>query len=345
MGNFFSCCTKKTHLIFSLGTNDAFLNALQEIEHKCNKRDDIIILWTGSPAIDEKESVGWSSTAHNTRASSNSATIDVHNLICYYQTNGWNMKVIVCNKEITRGFSVAPENKTFYCKNRDGTHDKENSKIFTSLCEVLRITDTTMDYLSRTPISSRTGKPRGSFCSDIKTVAMLFMYLRAQMEKNYDMFETEQRYLKNVSFEGKGELPLYYKGDIGNSIEIIKWNTSQYSTNAEAVDAFDMEFVNTQMQNPEFYQNWMPENTQVMAICTDLGDPYNESGDTESKNLVNDFDDLVAIAMISCLEGNCNIYTTMKDKEVEATVSTNVQELVEYMDVTKCNFTSCNKSC
>ena len=148
MGNFFSCCTKKTHLIFSLGTNDAFLNALQEIEEKCNKRDDIIIFWTGSPALDEHESVEWSSTAHNTRASSNSATIDVHSLLCYYQTNGWNMKVIVCNKEITRGFSVAPEDGTFFCKNRDGTHDEENTKIFTSLCEVLDITDITMDYLS-----------------------------------------------------------------------------------------------------------------------------------------------------------------------------------------------------
>ena len=133
MGNFFSCCTKKTHLIFSLGTNDAFLNALHQIEKKCHKRDEIIILWTGSPALNEGESVEWSRTAHNTRASTNSATTDVHNLIHYYQSNGWNMKVIVCNKEITRGFSVAPENGAFFCKNRDGAHNEENSKIFVLL--------------------------------------------------------------------------------------------------------------------------------------------------------------------------------------------------------------------
>lgn len=327
MGNLFSCCTKETHLIFSLGTNDAFLNALQEIEHKCNKRDNIIILWTGSPALDEKESVGWSSTAHNTRASSNSATIDVHNLICYYQTNGWNMTVIVCNKEITRGLSIAPENGTFFCKDSDGTYDADNSKIFTNLCEVLGIKDITMDYLSRTPVSSRTGKPRGSFCSDIKTVAMLFMYLQDRT-----IFETEQRYLKTISFEGKGELPIYYKGDNETSIKILKFNTSRYSTKSEAIESFDLAFTNVLMQNPEFYRNFMPSDTTVMAICTDFGDPYNESGDTTSKNLVNDFDDLVAIAMISCLEGNCDIFTTMKDKDIETEVKRNVTNLIQNLN-------------
>jgi hypothetical protein len=93
------------------------------------------------------------------------------------------------------------------------------------------------------------------------------------------------------------------------------------------------------MQNPEFYRNLMPTNTKVMAICTDLGDPYNESGDTTSKNIVNDFDDLVAISMISCLEGKCNIYTTMKDKKIEATISTNVDNLLTHMEGTKDEFT------
>ena len=324
MGNFCSCCTKKTHLIFSLGTNDAFLNALQEIEQKCNKRDDIIILWTGSPALNEKESVEWSSTAHNTRASSNSATIDVHNLICYYQTNGWNMTVIVCNKEITRGFSVAPVDGKFYCKDMNGESFDDLNQIFTGLCEVLDIEDITMDYLSRTPVSSRTGKPRGSFCSDIKTVAMLFMYL-----ENKSLFETEHRYLNTTSFEGKGELPLYYKGNNGTSIEILKFNTSKYSTKADAIKAFDDEFINVLMNSPEFYWDIMPSDTSVMAICTDFGDPYNESGDTTSQNLVNDFDDLLAIAMISCLKGNCNVFTTMKNKEIEPEVKKNVQNLMQ----------------
>ncbi|MFT4803206.1 MAG: hypothetical protein ACI9YE_000398 [Psychroserpens sp.] len=327
MGNIFSCCTKKTHLIFSLGTNDAFLNALQGIEEKCNKRDEIIIMWTGSPSLDEKESVGWSSTAHNTRASSNSATIDVHYLIQYYQSNGWDMKVIVCNKEITRGFSVAPENETFFCKNSDGTYDEDNSKIFTNLCEVLGIKDITMDYLSRTPVSSRTGKPRGSFCSDIKTVAMLFMYL-----EDMTIFETEHRYLKTISFEEKGELPLYYKGDNENSIEILKFDTSRYTTKSEAIKGFDLAFTNVLMQHPEFYRNFMPSDTTVMAICTDFGDPYNESGDTGSKNMVNDFDDLVAIAMICCLEGNCDIFITMKEKNIQDKVYQNVTYLMKSLN-------------
>lgn len=333
MGNFFSCCTKKTHLIFSLGTNDAFLNALQEIEQKCNKRDDIIILWTGSPALDEKESVGWSSTAHNTRASSNSATNDVHNLIFYYQTNGWNITVIVCNKEITRGFSVAPVDGKFYCKDCNGESYDDLNLIFTDLCENLFIKDITLEYLNRTPLSSRTGKPRGSFCSDIKTFAMLFMYF-----ENKNLFETEHRYLKTTSFEGKGELPLYYKGNNDSSIEILKFNTSKYTTKNEAIEAFDNEFVNFLMKLPEFYSEFMSLNTNVIAISTDIGDPYNESGDTTSQNLVNDFDDLVAIAMISFLKGNCNIYTTMKDKVTENIIKENVKHLITYMEVTTCQF-------
>lgn len=41
MGN---CCCKKTRLIFALGTNDAFLNALQSIEEKkYNLKPDIFI--------------------------------------------------------------------------------------------------------------------------------------------------------------------------------------------------------------------------------------------------------------------------------------------------------------
>lgn len=333
MGNSFSCCNKKTHLIFSLGTNDAFLNALESIEFKCNKCDNIIILWTGSPALDEKESVGWSSTAHNTRASSNSATNDVHNLISYYQNNGWNITIIVCNKEITRGFCVAPVDGKFNCKDNNGESFDDLNQIFTDLCEALSIKDITMEYLNKTPVSRRTGKPRGSFCSDIKTVAMLFMYL-----KNKSLFEKERRYLKTTYFEEKGELPLYYKGNNESSIEILKFNTSKYVTKEEAISAFDDEFINVLMQLPEFYSELMPNNTSVIAVCTDLGDPYNESGDTNTTNLVNDFDDLVAIAMISFLKGNCDIYTTMKNKITEQVIKQNVNHLITSMEVTNCQF-------
>jgi len=338
MGNSCGCCLKNTHLIFALGTNDSFLKALNEIEMKCNRKDNIIILWTGSPALDENEPIEWSKTSHNTRASTNEATNDVHNLINYYQNNGWNLKVIVCNKEITRGFSVSPDNGKFICKDNDGFHNEDNERIFTNLCQTLYINDISMDYLNRTPLSSRTQKPRGSYCSDIKTVAMLFMYMRSLNEGHDDMFEIESRYLRTNSFEEKGELPLYYKGKNNDSIDIIKFNTSKYSSNSDATDAFDNEFMNTLMLPLFFYQETMPINTSVMATCTDLGDPYNESGDTQRLNLVNDFDDLVAIAMISCLEGDCEVYTTMKDKNVERIVSHNVDNLIDHLEVTPCNF-------
>lgn len=338
MGNSFGCCLKKTHLIFALGTNDSFLKALNQIEIECNRKDDIIILWTGSPALDDDESIEWSKTSHNTRASTNEATTDVHNLINYYQNNGWNLKVIVCDKEITRGFSVSPEYGKFICKDRNGFHNQDNDRIFTNLCATLYIKDISLDYLNRTPINSKTQKPRGSYCSDIKTVAMLFMYMRSLNHGNYDIFQRESRYLRTYSFEDKEELPLYYKGKNNDSIDIIKFNTSKYLSNSDATDAFDIEFWNILMLPFFFYQETMPINTSVMAMCTDLGDPYNESGDTLSLNLVNDFDDLVAIAMISCLEGDCEVYTTMKDKNIERIVSLNVDNLIDHLEVTPCNF-------
>ena len=338
MGNSCGCCLNNTHLIFALGTNDSFLKALNQIEIKCNRKDNIIILWTGSPALDEDEPIEWSKTSHNTRASTNQSTYDVHTLIHYYQNNGWNLNVIVCNKEITRGFSVSPDNGEFICKDRDGFHNQDNDRIFTNLCKTLYINDISLDYLNRTPVSSRTQKPRGSYCSDIKTVAMLFMYMCSLNEENNDMFETESRYLRSNSFQEKGELPLYYKGRNSDSIDIIKFNTSKYSSNSDATDAFDNEFLSVLMLPLFFYQDMLPINTSVMAICTDLGDPYNESGDVHSLNLVNDFDDLVAIAMISCLEGDSKVYTTMKDKNIERIVSLNVENLIDHLEVTPCNF-------
>ena len=113
MGN---CCCKKTHLIFALGTNDSFLKALQSIEDKCYKYDEIIVLWTGSPVYDILNNIEWKNVSHNVRASSNNATRDVHELIKYYQDNGWNLKVIVVNKNNTRGISVVPRNNTFFCQ-------------------------------------------------------------------------------------------------------------------------------------------------------------------------------------------------------------------------------------
>jgi len=71
------------------------LKALQSIEDKCYKRDEIIILWTCSPAYDILNNIEWKNTSHNVRASSNNATRDVHQLIKYYQDNGWNLKVNV----------------------------------------------------------------------------------------------------------------------------------------------------------------------------------------------------------------------------------------------------------
>ena len=54
-------------------------------------------------------------------------------------------------------------------------------------------------------------------------------------------------------------------------------------------------------------------------------------------NLVNDFDDLVAIAMISNLKGKANIYVDMPDKNVEETVRGNVQQLIDTLEVTNCS--------
>ena len=322
MGN---CCCKKTHLIFALGTNDSFLKALQSIEDKCYKHDEIIVLWTGSPAYDILNNIEWKNTSHNVRASSNNATRDVHELIKYYQDNGWNLKVIVVNKNNTRGISVDPRNNTFFCKNNCSEFERDTSSSFSGIIDLLGIRSLAMNYLKRTPISSRTDEPRGSYCADIKTFAALFMYLE-QSEK----FEAEYRYLKDINFE-EGQLPLYFEGENTDSIKILKYNSI-------VIDRFDDDYTDFLMYKiPEFYDLYVPNNMVVMAICTDLGDPYNESDDTESNDLVNDFDDLVAIAMISNLKGKANIYVDMPDKNVEETVRGNVQQLIDTLEVTNCS--------
>ena len=322
MGN---CCCKKTHLIFALGTNDAFLKALQSIEEKCSKWDEIIVLWTGSPAYDTENNIQWRSISHNVRASSNNATRDVHELIKYYQNNGWNLKIVIINKTNTQGVSVEPKDSTFYCKNKSNEFDEEITDTFNGIVELLGVKALAMDYLNRTPISSHTNRPRGSYCADIKTFAALFMYL-----ENPDKFEVEYRYLKDSSFK-EGQLPLYFKGNNTDSIEILKYKSS-------TIDDFDNDYADFLMYNiPEFYQSHTHKNMTVMAICTDLGDPYNESDDTKSQNLVNDFDDLVAIAMISNLRGKANIYVDMPDKKIEKEVRANMIQLIDTLEVTNCS--------
>jgi len=322
MGN---CCTKRTHLIFAFGTNNSFLKALLSIENKCHRKDQIIILWTGSPAYDDSTELKRNETSHNVRASSNDATTDVNEMIRYYQQNGWDLKVIILSKEHTRGISVEPRDYTFYCKDDCNNHDSELSSIFNGIIDLLCIRDPAMSYLTRTPISSRTGQPRGSYCSDIKTFATLFMYL-----EHPEKFEIQHRYLKIVNFE-EGDLPLYFKGNNDNSIKTLKYTSNKISD-------FDDDFADFLMYKlPEFYERYMPENAQVMAICTDLGDPYNESCDTKSMNLVNDFDDLVAIAMVSILNGKANVYVDMPNQETQTCVHNNVKELIDVLEVTKCD--------
>ena len=233
--------------------------------------------------------------------------------------------MIVVNKNNTRGISVDPRNNTFFCKNNCSEFERDTSSSFSGIIDLLGIRSLAMNYLKRTPISSRTDEPRGSYCADIKTFAALFMYLE-QSEK----FEAEYRYLKDINFE-EGQLPLYFEGENTDSIKILKYNSI-------VIDRFDDDYTDFLMYKiPEFYDLYVPNNMVVMAICTDLGDPYNESDDTESNDLVNDFDDLVAIAMISNLKGKANIYVDMPDKNVEETVRGNVQQLIDTLEVTNCS--------